>query len=269
MSVARTNTLAETDSWLLRQPVRAQASVRLLCVPYAGGNAWMFRQWASRLPETIEVCAVQLPGHVGRMSEAAITDFATLLSLLADALRLEVGGPVALFGHSLGALVAFELARSMRDRSGREALHLFVSGHNAPQAPREGDTDLDDSIELDDETIVEKLRRLGCTPEAVLQNREMRQLMLPILRADFALYRSYAYRESEPLCCPITVFGGLQDPHTDGAGLDAWRRQTRGPCRVQLVSGDHFFVVAQEESVVQAIAGELRGQGNSDYNVAL
>ena len=249
MANPTSRTSGTSEAWVLRQPARPRASMRLLCIPHAGGNAWMFRQWACRMPEEIEVCGVQLPGHVGRFNEAPSTHFATLLARLGDGLRPEMEMPVALFGHSLGALLAFELARQMRQRSGAEPLHLFVSGHNAPHVP----DDLEDVAGLDDDALVARLRDLGCTPEAVLQDRETMQLMLPILRADFAVYSSYAYRDGQPLGCPITVFHGLADPQTNRAGIEGWRRHTTGPCRVQPFPGDHFFAVAQEAIVVQTI----------------
>jgi medium-chain acyl-[acyl-carrier-protein] hydrolase len=194
---------------------------------------------------------------VGRIGETPIVDFRELLSSLTDALRPEMEIPVALFGHSLGALLAFELAREMCDRTGGPPLHLFVSGHNAPDVTDE----LDDVAGLDDAAMVGKLRDLGCTAEAVLRDRETMQLMLPILRADFALCRSYAYRDSRPLGCPVTVFHGREDPQTDAPGLEGWRRQTTGLFRMQLFSGNHFFIATQEQLVVQSIACELQRHG--------
>ena len=197
------------------------------------------------------------PATWAASARRAIVDFATLMSRLTDALRPEMEIPLALFGHSLGALVAFELARKMRDRTGRTPLHLFVSGRNAPDVPDE----LDDILGLDNDAIVGKLRDLGCTAEAVLGDRETMLVMLPILRADFALCRSYAYRDGQPLGCPITVFHGLEDPQTDRAGLEGWQRQTTGLYRLQPFFGNHFFVATQERLVVQSIACELQQPG--------
>ena len=254
MSEAEANISTPANLWVVRLPPRPRARLRLLCFPHAGGNAWMFRQWASHLPEDIEVCGVQLPGHVGRIHEAPVSDFAALLARLVEGLAPEIEMPVALFGHSLGALAAFELARQMRERTGRLPVHLFLSGRNAPDMT----DDLDDVLKLDDEAILAKLRELNCTPEPVLRDRETMQLMLPILRADFALCNSYAYRDRAPLDCPITVLYGLGDPQTDPAGLDGWQRQTTRAFRMQAFTGDHYFVATEERAVVQRIAGELR-----------
>jgi medium-chain acyl-[acyl-carrier-protein] hydrolase len=246
---------AGAKPWIMRQPPRPRARLRLLCFPHAGGNAWSYRGWSSWLPEEIEVCAVQLPGHGNRVRETPARDFAALFDRLTEALQVELTGPVALFGHSMGALLAFELARWMRDRGMAAPVHLFVSGHNAPQVPDV----MDVSSESSDEAIIDELRHLNCMPEMLLQSDELMGLVLPIMRADLAVCQSYVYRADRPLQCPITVMGGLQDPRTDRIGLEAWRCHTDGPRVVRLFPGDHFFLGTDEQSVVHAIACELAG----------
>ena len=253
MDVTALPSSTASDLWLVRQPSRPRARLGLFCFPHAGGNAWAFRGWAAAMPEEIEVCAVQLPGHGHRIREAALHDFEVLLSQLADAVAPELDRPYAFFGHSLGALLAFELARRLRDRTGAEPRHLFVSGCNAPHLPKESD----DLSQGDDEAIIGKLQELNCTPPQVLQNRELMALMLPVLRADFAVYESYVYRASPPLRCPITVLAGSSDPRTSTEDLEAWQQQTTGLFAVQRFPGDHFFIVTEERSVVRAVVQGL------------
>lgn len=247
------NWSVSANRWILRQPPRPDATLRLFCFPHAGGSAWVFRRWSSWMPAEVEVCAIQLPGHGNRIREPAFAEFEPLVENMAASLQTEMQRPFVFFGHSLGALLAFELARRVRDRIGAEPLCLVVSGHNAPHLPEE----LDDVSNLDDAALIEQLRQLRCTPEQVLQNRELMKLMLPVIRADFAVCQSYVYRETQPLHCPLTVFGGIQDPRTDRAGLEGWRRHTQGPFRLRFFSGDHFFLVAEEQAVAGAVAEQI------------
>jgi len=253
MDVTAPPSSTASDLWLVRQPSRPRGSLRLFCFPHAGGNAWAFRSWAAAMPEQIEVCAVQLPGHGHRIREVALHDFEVLLWQLAEAVAPELARPYAFFGHSLGALLAFELARRLRDRTGAEPRHLFVSGCNAPHLPKESD----DLSQGDDEAIIGKLQELNCSPPQVLQNRELMALMLPVLRADFAVYQSYVYRPSPLLRCPITVFAGWSDPRTAPDGIEAWRQHTSGRFAVQGFPGDHFFVATEERAVVRTVVQSL------------
>ena len=242
-----------TNPWITRPSRKASAKLRLFCLPHAGGNAWSFRKWWSRMPDEIEVCGVQLPGHGNRIRETPLEDFRAVLEGLAEALHAEVKQPYALFGHSLGALLAFELARLFRHDPGIEPSHLFVSGHNAPQMP----DDLEDVSVLDDAALIDRVRRLNCTPEEAIQDDELMQLMLPVIRADFAVRQSYVYEDAERLGCPLTALGGLWDPRTDADGLGAWREHTAGPFAVRQFPGDHFFVFSEEELVVRTVAADL------------
>jgi medium-chain acyl-[acyl-carrier-protein] hydrolase len=205
------------------------------------------------MSEQVEVCAVQLPGHGTRIREPAFQDFELLLKRLAEALVQEMDRPYALFGHSMGALLVFELARRSRAGWDREPLHVFVSGHNSPRLPEE----LDGVSQLSDPELIDKLRELNCTPEEALAEDELMKLMLPVIRADFAVCESYVYREGEPLRCPLTAMGGLRDPRTDQEGLEAWRELTEGPFLLRQFPGDHFFIATQGPAVVPLISQDL------------
>ena len=172
---------------------------------------------------------------------------------LAEALRPQLDKPFAFFGHSMGALLAFELARSLQESERLAPLHLFVAGLNAPQLPRK----LDYLAGLDGEELVAELKRLKGTPEAVLQLGALMELLLPALKADFTLCARYMYRPADPLPCPITAIGGRQDPYTDLPGLEAWREQTRGAFAVRMVPGDHFFPATHRVLVLRMLAEEL------------
>jgi medium-chain acyl-[acyl-carrier-protein] hydrolase len=242
-----------TERWLAPARPRAQAEVRLFCFPYAGGGASIFRGWADGLPDAVEACPVQLPGREARFREAAFTRLRPLVESLAAGLRPHLDRPFAFFGHSLGALVAFELARRLA-RDGRPGpVHLFVSGCVAPQtATRETSIHT-----LPDAEFREELRRLNGTPAAALDDDELMELVLPTLRADFALYETYAFDPGPPLACPITALGGLGDDGVGSQDLDAWREQTTGPFRMRMLPGDHFFVHTARTPLLRAVEQAL------------
>jgi medium-chain acyl-[acyl-carrier-protein] hydrolase len=205
------------------------------------------------MPADVEVCAVQLPGRENRLAEAPLRSWTILVDRLADALRPELQHPFALLGHSMGAILAFELALVSQTRWGLVPLHLFVAGRNAPQVPRAPDC----LVGLEDEELIEELRRLKGTPQAVLEDPDLMPLLLPALKADFALCAAYTHVERAPLRCPITAIGGLQDPHTDIRGLQAWRDQTGAAFVVRMVPGDHFFLATYRALVAQMVAESL------------
>lgn len=216
----------------------------------------MFHSWSSILPAEIEVCAIQLPGRENRLREAPFTQLSPLVQTLVRILHPYLHKPFALFGHSMGALISFELTRELRRRKVSGPLHLFVSGRNAPQIP-----DPDPIYHLPEPEFVAVLRRLNGTPEAVLQNRELMQFILPLLRADFTLHETYSYTAEPPLDCPISVFGGLQDSETTRDGLDTWRAQTRNVFTLRLFPGDHFFLDSAQNLLLQAILQDLSKTG--------
>lgn len=240
----------ETQTWLLRPRVRRDlVRMRLFCLPYAGGGAQIYRLYAQSLPADIEVCAVQLPGRERRFREPALDSVDAIVDQLAPVVSEETDLPYAIFGHSLGALVGFELARRLRSEGRPLPVHLFASAHRAPHLP-----DPDPPIhQLPDARFIEELRGLNGTPQAVLESSELLELFLPVLRADFAAAETYAYRSAAPLPCAITVLGGTRDKMISREELLAWREHTSGEFELHLIEGDHFFIHQSHDDVMQIL----------------
>jgi medium-chain acyl-[acyl-carrier-protein] hydrolase len=239
--------------WIVCPEPRPGHHVRLFCFSYAGGGASLFRTWPHDLSPDIEVCAIQLPGRESRLAEPAYVEMAPLVDALSAKIGPLLDRPFAFFGHSMGALVSFELARSLRRRRGLSPLHLIASGRAAPhRSPR---IVVDHRLPADE--MIGALRKLDGTPEEVLHNRELMELVLPTIRADFAVCGTYAYLHERPLTCPITAFGGRQDPHVAIDDLAAWRAQTTGPFSLRTFDGGHFFVRDGRASVLRAVQQTL------------
>jgi len=232
---------------------KPRATLRLFCFPYAGGSALIYREWGAALPVQVEVCPVQLPGRGHRLREAPLQRMQPLAEESARALLPLFDRPFAFFGHSMGALLAFEIARLLRARNVPGPSHLFVSGRQAPQAAETEPPTYD----LPEPEFIEELRRLNGTPPEVLAHPELMQVMLPLLRADFEAVQTYAYREEPPLDCPISIYGGVQDEEVSREDLDGWCAQTNAPCTVRLFPGDHFFLNTARDMVLRTLAREL------------
>lgn len=243
------------DSWIAHRKPNPQARLRLFCFPYAGTGASIFRTWSNGLPAEIEVCPVQLPGRATRLMEAPFTSLSPLVKALAEALVPLLDKPFAFFGHSLGALVGVELARQLRRQSGIQPVHLFASAARAPQIPPRHRP----IHALPDKEFLVELRRLNGTPGNVLEDAELMQIMLPVLRADFAVYESYVYSPEPPLDCFISAFGGLQDARITRDDLEAWRDQTSASFSLKMFPGDHFFVNTAQPLLLEILSRDLCG----------
>jgi surfactin synthase thioesterase subunit len=229
--------------------------IRLFCFPYAGASASAYRTWPERLPAGVEVWAAQLPGRGPRLRERPLTRPEPLLAALEAALAPHLGEPFALFGHSMGALIAFELCRRLRGRGRPLPAHLFVSG----RAPPNHDRSSAPVRSLSDAQLIARLRRYGGTPAPVLENEELLELLLPAIRADFELLDAWRHVPEPPLAVPLTVLGGTDDPLTPPESLEGWREQTSGEWALHSVPGGHFFVHTEEAAVLRVISQRLEG----------
>lgn len=203
---------------------------------------------------------MQFPGRERRLSERPFTQLPLLVQTLAEVISSELTKPFAFFGHSMGALISYELAQELRRREQPGPFHLFVSGHRAPQLP-----DLAAPIHaLPRNEIVRELKQLNGTPEAVLRHDELIDLLLPTLRADLELCETYAYAEQTPLACPISAFGGLQDAKVSREALDAWQEQTYSSFTLKMFPGDHFFLHDAKVALLSTISRRLQQQSTGD-----
>jgi surfactin synthase thioesterase subunit len=235
---------------------RPDAAARLFCFPHAGGGAAVYAPWARALRDRpIEIAAAQLPGRDDRLREPACADLDCIVDGLADAIEPLADRPYAFFGHSLGALVAFELARRLRDRRAGGPAHLFVSGAHAPQIPR--DTPPLRFIDGDAAFLEAVAATYGGVPKIVLEQAELRVALVPALRADLALTETYTYRDAPPLTCPIAAYGGASDPFVSEARLAGWREHTTGEFSCRLFAGHHFYLNRAREALLADITGRL------------
>jgi medium-chain acyl-[acyl-carrier-protein] hydrolase len=230
------------------------ANLRLFCFPYAGGGTLPFRSWSKVLPASVEVYLVQLPGRETLLREPLLTRLSELVETVVPELLSHLDKPFALFGHSMGALISFEIASLLRRRYGIEPAHLFVSGCRAPQIERTKPSTYD----LPEAKFLEELRRLNGTPVEVLDSPELMRLMRPILRADFELCETYTYVPTAPLDCPITAFGGLRDLEAKRSELKAWCEQTTTAFSLQMFPGDHFFLHTAQPLLLRTISHQLQ-----------
>jgi medium-chain acyl-[acyl-carrier-protein] hydrolase len=226
--------------------------VRLFCFPYAGAGDSIFHSWQKSLSDMVEVCPVQLPGRGSRITEPPFTEMSQLVQTAGQSLAPYLDKPFAFFGHSMGALIGFQLARYIRREYSAQPVHLFVSGRCSPQTLSEPF-----SANRSDSEILGMLRRYNSTLEKALENPELMELVLPLVRADLALCESYVYASEPPFDFPITAFGGLDDQGVTRDCIERWREHTTGPFTVRMFRGDHFFLNAFKSPLLEAISKEL------------
>lgn len=245
----RLRTPMQTTPWLVRQP-GAGRRLRLYCFAYAGGSARMYQSWQALVPPELEICAVELPGRAARFHEAPYESLHPLVDALSEVLEVDSSLPYAFFGHSLGGLLAFELARRRQVQGRSLPEQLFVS---ASAAPRQRTAARRPLSLMDDESLLAELKRYNGTPPEVLANRELMSLYLPTLRADFGLVDGFVYRPGPQLAMPISVFCGTADHHVNGTGIEEWAQETRAGCTFDWFEGDHFFIHAQRQAVLERV----------------
>ena len=252
---SQTHPLPEPTPWLMRRKPASAPRLRLFCFPYAGAGSLPYFKWPDLLPEAdIEVCAIQPPGRESRLHEPSLEEMPRLMDALVKALSPLLNVPFAFFGHSLGALIAFELTRELRRRGLPLPQALIVSGAAAPSL-RSGLPPLS-GLKRDD-FIRELSARYDGIPQQVLEQPEILDLILPILRADLKISESYIYQDEPPLPVPVCAWGGTRDPRVSEAALEDWRRQTQKSFSLKMFPGGHFFINEMTVQVVQAVQNEL------------
>lgn len=236
--------------WFTTYNLPLQGNTRLFVLPYSGAGASVYFQWTKQLQTSpLDVIGVQLPGRENRLRETPVADLPSLLAELLPAIEPWLNKPFVLFGHSMGALIAFELCRALRAANLPLPKHLFVSAFRSPDFPNPNQ----ELHRLPDRYIIDNIRQYGGTPEAVLDNAELMAMFLPTLRADFALHETYHYQPQAPLPCPITAFSGTQDLIVKPVYMQNWRHQTTATFEQVLYPGDHFFLHKQASSLLQKI----------------
>lgn len=228
------------------------AHISLLCLPCAGASAILYLRWRGLLPEWIRVEPVELPGRGSRLAEALIEDFDQLVEHICMEQAQALEGRYALFGHSMGALLAYGVAQRQRQRSLAMPRALFVSASSAPSRRDPARF----ANKGDDASLIADLRKQGGTPEAVFASSELLRMTLDALRADYRACASFRYAASEPLAVPVHVFGG-RDDDIDAGQLEAWRREAGGAFSLDWFSGGHFFLRQQEQAVLTAVVRDL------------
>jgi medium-chain acyl-[acyl-carrier-protein] hydrolase len=237
-----------------RRTLVDRAAMRLFCLPYAGGSARIYRNWHDWVAPDLEVVAIELPGRGMLLRASPVDRMDVLVPALLAAMEPLLDRPFAIFGHSMGALVAFELSRVLVSSGGPTPVHLFASAMRAPHLPSTACA----FHTLTDRGLVDAVRALNGTPPEVIEHRELLEILLPTLRADFHLSETYRCPQIAPLPLPITVFGGLEDDGLTREDLEGWQAHTAGPCVVRLLPGDHFFMHEHEHLITASIRSALR-----------
>ena len=233
------------------EPVRA----RVLCFPHAGAGASAYAGWSRWVEPGIELSGIQLPGREIRIREPLISQLPILVAALTDALAPELDRPYVLFGHSMGALIAFELARELRRRDLAQPSALFASACRAPHLPSV-EPDVHD---LPEGEFLAALERLDGTPSDLVAEPEFRALLIPVLRNDMRLCETHVHEAGRPLDCPITALGGHSDSRVSQGELAAWRQHTLAAFRLQLFHGSHFYIRDHGADIVRALCGSVAG----------
>jgi len=243
------------NGWLAQRDIRAAARMRLFCLPHAGSGSSAFYRWKRELPATIDVCPVLLPGREARLREGSLIDAAALVRQLIASTGPYLDVPFAIFGHSMGSLLAYEWAVQLAEAKIPGPVCLFVSGRDGahlppphPEIHRLGD----------EEFVAELQRRFGGTSDSLLADAELRDVFLPILRADLNLVETYRHGPDTMLHCPMMAFAGTDDYSVSDAGLEAWGTLTTGDFSARRFPGDHFYSIGEgQPELLEVIATRL------------
>ena len=241
----------QTSAWVRRFQPAPEAATRLICFPHAGGSATFYFPVAQALSPAVDVLCLQYPGRQDRRGEPCIDDIGTLADLITAELRPWLDRPFTLFGHSMGATLAFEVALRL-ERGGSTALGLFASGRRAPSRHR------DERVHLaSDDRLITEIRKLEGTESRVFEDEEILRMILPAVRGDYRAAETYRYRPGPALSCPVTVLTGDSDPHVTLDEAEAWEEHTSGRFRLRVFQGGHFYLNSHAQAVMQEITDHI------------
>ncbi|MGH3722155.1 MAG: thioesterase II family protein [Pseudonocardiaceae bacterium] len=250
-----TGVTADDNLWLRRfhrTPTRSPGDPRLVCLPHAGGSASSFLSFSRSLAAVLEVVAVQYPGRQERRREPCFGSIAELADQVFRVLKPLTDRPLALFGHSMGAIAAFEVARRLEDAAGVSLVALFVSGRRAPSRYR-----AECVHQKDDDGIVAEIKELSGTDTRVLDDEELLRMVLPAIRSDYAAIETYRYQDGAKLHCPIHALVGAADPRATIEEVAAWEEYTTGQFTISVFPGGHFYLNEQQGDIAEAVATHL------------
>jgi len=237
------------SDWFVPFKYNKNSYIRLFCFHYGGGSASAYREWAKDLVDYVDLIAIQLPGRESRFSEPLLDNILDIVNKLSLNFYDYLDKPYILFGHSIGALISFECTRILRKKGMPQPKHLIISGTKAPQVPLKRPP-----IHcLLDSELIEKIREYNGIPSYILEDKELMDIFLPIIRADFCISETYSYYSEPPLACPITALGGLNDDTFDSQDLLKWQEQTSSSFEYKLLPGDHFFIKSSYQEVISIV----------------
>lgn len=251
------------QKWLINPRPNPKAQMRLICFPYAGGNASSFISWADKLPSHIELLAVQPPGRATRFDEPGCSDMEEIVSSFLPSFVSAIDRPYILFGHSLGSKVAFEIMEQCKKLSLNLPSHFIASASCSPDKVSQ----LNYRDDMKDQEFVELLKSLNGTPLEILDNREIMSVYLPILRKDFMIAESYSYKSNSVFDCPCTVVTGDRDYSIEHKSLSEWSKFFSLPTQIKTIRGDHFFIDNNSNDLlleIKRIIGHLLAKDKSE-----
>lgn len=235
--------------WLLRPRPLEKPALRLIALPYAGGNGTVYYSWQAGLDDGIELNAIMMPGRLSRIDEPVCTSLTELTDVLIDVIHTLSDVPCVFFGHSMGAIMAWYLTHQLGQRGLAMPRHLFLSGHGAPGASRNRSV----LQTLSDDEFVLCLKRYNGIQDMITREPALMRLVLPALRADFQLLDQLPDANYPPLNVPFSVLSGSHDPNVSAVSVERWPAFTRAPCSVHYFPGDHFFIQPQRDAVLALI----------------
>lgn len=237
------------NDWFMIFKPNSNASIRLFCFHHGGGSASIYRCWVKDIIDSVEIVAIQLPGREERYNEQLLNNINIIINELYLDFNEYTDKPFVLFGHSLGALVAFEFARALRRNGRPQPKHLIVSGAKAPQIPLESPN----IHSLSDSEFIQELRKYNGVSQSMMENKELISVFLPAMKSDFCMYETYEYRNESPLSYPITALGGLDDETFRKENLIEWKIQTIDSFKYYFLPGNHFFIKSAHDKTIKIV----------------